>query len=310
MSHGHGSGSDVYQEVNAVSSLASSCVEAIRPFARNPSAIRRIRNSTQPVANPPDNKGESQVRLIKMLGLAVVAAIASMAVVGIGTASAGVHESIGFCLQNEGLLCAPANLIDPPEGGLLLILAHAELAELKNNAFFSTPEKCKSDTGISVKGKTALHPEWGTMHNPILGEVVELTFTECSGPCKKAEAQGLPWKGKLQMSSPTGTWDLVSEEGGALLSECTFGTSCKYGVPTGGTVTLKGEDTLSGAVTKAEGVELKYQGGSGEGVCGSKGTWTASYAARPIHLKNSSGGDIGLHEHWWYTLLGNVNTLE
>jgi hypothetical protein len=237
------------------------------------------------------------MRLIKTLGAAAIAAMAMMAIVGAGTASAAPHELIGFCKQNEGLLCSAANIINPPTGGSLLILAHSELAELKNSGFFSTPEKCKSDTGVSVKE---------TDKKVIPGEVKELTFTECAGPCKKAESKGLPWKGELKMSSVTGTWDLFTKEGGALLTECTFGTKCEYGTdPVNGT-TLNGSNTASGAVIKATNVTLKYKSGSGEFVCGSTGTWNAEYKATSIHLKNSSGADVGLHEPWWFTLLGEV----
>ena len=237
------------------------------------------------------------MRLIKTLGFAAVAAMA-LAIVGASTASALPHELNGFCKANEPLLCSAANRIDPPTGGLLLILAHSELAELKNSGFFSTPEKCKSDTGISVKE---------TDKKVIPGEIKELTFTECSGPCKKAEAKGLPWKGELSMATTLGeTWKLFTKEGGALLSECTFGTTCEYGTdPVNGT-TLTGSDTASGAVIKATNVTLKYKSGSGEFVCGQTGTWNAEYKATSIHLRSSTGADLGLHSPWWFTLLGEA----
>jgi hypothetical protein len=237
------------------------------------------------------------MRLVKALGHGAVAGMAMMALAA-GTASAGVHESIGFCLQNEGLLCNPTNLVDPPAGGSLLVLAHSERGELKNSGVFSTVENCKSDAGVSVKE---------TMNNPILGEVKELTFSECSGWCKKAESKGLPWKGELKMSSAEGTWNLFTREGGALLSECTFGTKCEYGSdPLSGT-TLTGSNTASGAVLNATNVTLKYKSGSGEFVCGPTGTWNAEYRATSIHLKDGIDHDLGLHAPWWFTLLGSVD---
>jgi hypothetical protein len=237
------------------------------------------------------------MRLIKALGLAAVAAMAMMAI-GASTASAAPHELIGFCKANEPNLCSAPNRIDPAAGGLLLILAHSDLAELKNSGFFSTPEKCKSDTGISVKE---------TDKKLIAGTITELTFSECAGPCKKAEAKGLPWSGSLTMETPLGpTWTLTTKEGAALLSECTFGTKCEYGTdPINGT-TLTGSNTAAGAVVKATNVTLKYKSGSGEFVCGSTGTWNAEYKATNIHLKDSVGADKGLHAPWWFTLLGEV----
>jgi hypothetical protein len=241
------------------------------------------------------------MRSIRMFGLAAVAAIASMAFVGATAAHAeeNPHPYLGFCLQNEGLLCNVTNVINPEPGGWLLVLAHANKAELKNTGFFKTPEVCESDTGVKVSSGLMEEKE------KLKGEITELTFSNCSGPCTTATAVGLPWKnGELKMESATSDLKLISTEGGALLSGCTFGTKCEYGVPTGGNVTLLGENTLSGGVLRAEGVTLKYKSGSGEFVCGPTGTWTAEYVAKNIHLKNSKNEDKGLHAPWWFTLLG------
>jgi hypothetical protein len=270
----------------ALITVCSTCIEWIEVSYK----------STLPTGGSRGNGKESSMRLIKALGLAT-AAMAMMAIAGSGVASAAPHELNGFCLKNEPILCAAANRIDPPAGGLLLILAHSDLAELKNSGFFSTPEKCKSDVGISVKE---------TDKKVIPGEIKELTFSECTGPCKKAESKGLPWKGELSMETPLGeTWKLFTKEGGALLTECTFGTKCEYGTSAAGT-TLTGSDTASGAVVKATNVSLTYKSGSGEFVCGPTGTWNAEYKATQIHLRNSSGADVGLHEPWWFTLLGEA----
>jgi hypothetical protein len=101
------------------------------------------------------------------------------------------------------------------------------------------------------------------------------------------------------MSSPTGTWHLFTKEGGALLSGCPGGVKCEYGAPAGG-VTLKGSNEAGGANVKAAGVTLAYKSGSGEGLCGSTGTWTAEYKAGALELVNSSGGTVGTHTSWWF----------
>ncbi len=239
------------------------------------------------------------MKLLKMLGLSMVAACALMAFVGAGTASAGIHESIGFCSANEPLLCATANLYSVPAGGSLRLLAEAKNATLSNNAFFKTAETC----GVS---KTAVLVS-EVMNNPIPGKITELTFTGCTGPCTTATAQGLPWKGNLSMSEVGGTkYSLLAEEGKVLLSGCTFGTQCEYGVPAGG-LTLVGENTAEGGVVKANGVAVTYKGGSGEFVCGSTGTWTASYAATETDLLDGSGNVTAKHGKWWFTLLGTTN---
>ncbi len=219
------------------------------------------------------------MKFIKMLGLAMVAACAVTAFVGASTASAVPHSEIGFCKANEGLLCAAGNLL-----GAGTLKAHSAKAELKNNAFFSTAETCESDVTLTAAAVDK---------NPIKGTVTALTFTNCTGPCTTAKATNLPWEGELKMATVGGTtYELFTKKGGALLSGCTFGTTCEYGVPAAGT-TLTGENSAEGGVFKAAGVSLDYKSGSGSFVCGSTGTWTATYTASPA-------------KSWYLTLLGTV----
>ncbi len=229
------------------------------------------------------------MRFVKILGAALVAVMASMALIGAATASAAHVQ--GLCLKNQQL-CEAQWVIDPPaNGGWLQLLAHAGAAELSNNAFFKSAEKCESNVGVKVSE---------TMKTTLKGEVTELTFFNCSGPCTTAESKGLPWtNGEVTMASEANTeYSLMSKEGGAQLSGCTFGTKCEYSVPAGGSVLLKGSPGASGEIYKAEGVTLKYKSGSGEFLCGSTGTWTAEYVATELHLKSSSNVDLGLHQYW------------
>lgn len=222
-------------------------------------------------------KGD-KVKTIKMLGLAVVAVGAMSAFLGAGTASA--HHLIGFCKANEPLLCEAGNLL-----GASTLKAHSGKAELKNNAFFSSPEVCESDVSVTASAVDA---------NPIKGTIPKggLTFTNCSGPCTSATPTNLPWEGELSMSVEGGTgYTLSTKKGGAVLTGCTFGTTCEYGVPSGGSVSLTGENSTEGGVFKANAVSLEYKSGSGSFVCGSTGTWTATYSASPA-------------KSWWLTLLG------
>jgi hypothetical protein len=216
-----------------------------------------------------------------MLGLAMVASIAAMAFSA--SSAMAVEEHVqGFCKVKEAL-CKKENALTA--SSVTKVLAHSNLAELKNNSFFSTPEKCKSDTTVGVED----------MKNPMPGKVEVLTFTECSGPCKKAEAKGLPWSGEVVMTELTvDMLTQVAKEGKALLSECTFGTKCEYGVPTGGSVELLGEGNL----VKAEAEPLEYKSGSGEGICGSVGTWTATYEIQTCDL-----ADGNKHTPCYLTLL-------
>jgi hypothetical protein len=61
----------------------------------------------KPGGNQVAGEGEFKVRLIKMFGLATVAAVAAMAFVGATSASAG---STAICTAHTGLLCAAQNV--------------------------------------------------------------------------------------------------------------------------------------------------------------------------------------------------------
>jgi len=217
------------------------------------------------------------LRLLKILGPALIAAIAAMAFVGASSASAA--HTIGFCLANEAL-CSKANGIE----GKVTVLAHSPKAVLKNNGFFSTPEECLSTTTVEAE----------SMKSPMPGSVTALAFTSCSGPCSKAESKGLPWTGEVTMESlEGGDYKQTTKEGKALLSGCTFGAQCEYGVPAGGSVSLLGE----GMTVKAVNVKLQYKGGSGEFVCGSEGTWNAEYLITACHAAGTT------HEPCYLSLL-------
>jgi hypothetical protein len=221
-----------------------------------------------------------------MLGLATAAPIAVMAFIGVSSAMA-VADNMGFCAE-KAILCPEGKRL---MGGVVKVLAHSNLNELKNNSFFSTAEKCTSDN--TIEGLTVGEKLDGK--NPMKGRVSALTFTECSGPCKKVEAKGLPWGGEVTMTSEMeDMYTQTAKEGQALLSECTFGTKCEYGVPAAEPVTLLGEGNL----IKAEAEKLEYKSGSGEGVCGSIGTWTATLEIRKCHL-----ADGGVDEKCYFTLL-------
>lgn len=227
------------------------------------------------------------MRLIKMVSLVGTAAIAAMALLGAASAQAAPHELIGFCGANEPVLCAA-----PLTGPGTKFLASSPKAVLSNNAFFSTPEECTSKVAVEVKAVDLKELE---------GKIIEAAFENCKGPCTTATATALPWKGKLKMTETLGTkYILTAEEGGASLTGCTFGTKCVYSVPAGG-ITLQAEDTASGTKIVAAGVSLKYKEGSGEFVCGSNGTWTATYESKEADLSNGTK-----HPNWWLTLLGTA----
>jgi hypothetical protein len=243
--------------------------------------------------------------LIKIFCLAVATIVTvTMAFLSAGTAKAGIHESIGFCLKNETLLCAPANLVALPAGGGLVLSAEAKNAEFTNAGTFASPEKCTSKTGLETKE---------VMNNPIAGKVVELAFTECKGPCKNVVSMNLSWPVELKMTIVSGTEDnLIIKEAKAsvLFSNCTFGVSCEFGIQMGKSITLTGVDNAEGAIFKASSVPLPWIAMGSEFLCGNTVTWTAEYKATGVDLKNAAGEIVTKHGKWWLTLLGEKNVKE
>jgi hypothetical protein len=123
------------------------------------------------------------VRLIKMLGLAGVAALAAMAFIGAGTASAD-----------------SACLIDPPGGAFGECPAGAiwngPIIGLSQEAVFkvhNTETKCKSQFLADYNGNEGPHVG-------VLYLVLSLTFTECVGACQTAFAENLPYLLLVAMS--------------------------------------------------------------------------------------------------------------
>lgn len=217
------------------------------------------------------------MRLHTTIALTTVAAIFSLIFVSAPAARAEEHV-IGLCDLHD-VLCPEGHGLD----GAVKALAHSPSVELKNNGFFSTTEICESDTTVQSEGSKS----------PRTGKVTALTFTNCEGPCSTAEAKNLPWNSEVTMAElEADMYTQTTEEGSARFSTCTFGVSCEYGVPAEGSVNLLGE----GNTLKANEIQLEYKGGSGEGLCGSVGTWTATYTINTCHLED-------LEEHSCYLTL-------
>ncbi|HXR30552.1 MAG TPA: hypothetical protein VN752_05385 [Solirubrobacterales bacterium] len=117
-----------------------------------------------------------KLRLIKMLGLAGATALAAMAFVGAGTASAD-----------------SACLVDPPGGAHGMCpggaIWNGPIIGLSQQALFKlhgTLTTCKSEFLADYNGN--LGPHVGVLYL-----VLKLIFTECVGPCEKAFAENLPY---------------------------------------------------------------------------------------------------------------------
>jgi hypothetical protein len=231
------------------------------------------------------------MRLIKMLGLAAFSALAAMAFLGAGTASAVVHSQYGLCKAEKLVLCTAANLIPVGSGTLLGTATNPTLEG-------TLTETCEKGT---VKGKiTGVLDEVGQLKGEIPKESV--TFTGCK-PCTVVTVENLPYAAELKMLTNGGellTWPwelIVKGKIKATLDKCIFGAgSCIFEA-----AEIKGSITHTATGSTATILEpLTWVGGSlGEGFCGKTGLWNAKYALK--WLLTAGGEDLVFP-----TLLGEV----
>ncbi len=154
------------------------------------------------------------MRYAKILGLAAIAALASMAFIGAGSASADslCRENVG----HAGTCPAPLVVNELIEAESI---GKAELLSSIGNV------KCSSQ-GLGKIVATG-------NHQPVLGLLETLTFTACEGACSKAKAHSAPFHLEVQASTltpyaqPHPSSTLLP---GGLLENCTFGINCLYEV--------------------------------------------------------------------------------
>lgn len=229
------------------------------------------------------------MKSMKIFALIAVAALAAAAFATASAVASPEDPAVGLCKVNPGeKLCPEASRFLVPTGGSL-----GTLVEAKNPVLEGTlTEKCEksnSEFKTSEQDKEVLN-----------GQVTKLTFTGNCTPCTTVTALGLPYTATL---AGNGTDYVQTSSGGASLTNCTFGLSCKF---EGKNVTLLGVNTAEGAEFKAEKEELAQTGGS-TFFCGSTGKWSANYKVTAVDLYNSKGELTTEHKGTAYlTLLPKV----
>jgi hypothetical protein len=169
------------------------------------------------------------VKLIKMFGLAMVAAVAAMAFIGAGTASA-----TAVC-KNETHPCTEPYAV----GTVIKAVAGSEQkVSLKDKSIFgTTEEKCES----TVEGKITKNPGETVKggQKQAEGMIEKVTFTNCQPECTATAVQlkwrvhinyttgqdGTMWIGPETRAKEDGTWNNAP---GALLEPCTKGSGCTF----------------------------------------------------------------------------------
>jgi hypothetical protein len=121
----------------------------------------------------------AQMRLVKMLGLAVLAGLTAMASIGAGAASADVA-----CKENVGHLnTCPADKIVIENHS---IKGKSEATPVK----FLNLEKTQVECGSEILGQVKANQG---AHKGLLVLITKWEFTNCKGLCKKAKGHSLPF---------------------------------------------------------------------------------------------------------------------
>jgi hypothetical protein len=204
------------------------------------------------------NQGEIMKKHVKVLGLAVVAALALTAFVGTSGAAAKAHVC---STSGTGAACAGSH------------------------GFEYTTEALSASTGAGVATLTSGFARvecpstmTGSITHGGSGTITMLNFAVASckstlGACTVAKATGLPWAATaVTGTAPNGTMEVSSTVGGEFTCG---GVNCQYTAPSAGT---KGEITIKGgepAVVTASKVPMSKSGGSA--FCSATSEWDGVY---------------------------------
>jgi hypothetical protein len=185
------------------------------------------------------------MRLIKMFGLAAIAAVAAMAFVGASSASA--NGSTALCKVNQ-LVCPAASIFT----------GHVEA--------LSTQVVIKGPLNVTCTHSIILGEALG-LAKPLIIHVTELDFLNCNCPVTVSDSTGLLEALKTASNLATST-----AEGFVIEMNCS-GVNCKYG-GFAQAVHVVGGNPLT---IKAVEIEPKLLSGSSFFCFGAPGFWTAEY---------------------------------
>jgi hypothetical protein len=204
------------------------------------------------------------MRLTKMLGLAMVAAVAAMAFIGVGSASATL------CKINEPG-CSAANQYPVPT----TVLVSSPAVKLVANITVL----CKSHA-------TLVHE--GLVSGKLKGKFTKLEWTGCTG-CTEATTTSL---GKFTDEAVGGgNGKLFPEEVTVLLKGCPFGAECTAKSITGTTFLGLTGGTVNGTANGTAKTTVKVEGG---GLCSFSGTGTwETEAGSPYAVLEVNGSKTG-----------------
>jgi hypothetical protein len=209
------------------------------------------------------------MKLIKMLGLAMVAAIAAMAFVGASSASAGAIT----CVLAAG---EPANLCPAGYKSYTGPITGLGLGQDTFTSSFVTVKCNGSMSGeISTQGSKTTNAK---------GTIKSVTWTSCTNNigCSNttAKASNLSWGVEALVGSMH-----ISNVLGSFSMECAFlgKVTCIYSASTVLPTLENHSATMEHAMITASKLPLLREAGS-SGSCSENGTWSALYDLDPLGL--------------------------
>lgn len=234
------------------------------------------------------------MRLTKVLGLAVVAAFAAMAFIGVGSASAAKKDSVVICdqLVPVGQLCPEGHLW--PKGSIILGLAEGGFfkgGSLKVECTDSVVEaKTTAEAGLALPFEI-IKLEFGKLPVPTLGE----SCTGCTGGIHTAP----PYSGEIEVEAPEDKFYFKSAGSATLLNCLGLGITCVYGtgaIPVLAPISHDGKHPLHEGTNLAQVkiVEkaLTRQAGSSP-FCPAEGLWTVSFVIVLVHSPDGKKSGLG-----------------
>ncbi len=188
------------------------------------------------------------MRLIKMAGLAALAALAAMAFVGAGSASAD-----WLCEENvtdEGT-CPIGQRV--AEGAKILGLT----TEAKPAVLLDESGGAAMTCHSTALGLFLGHEETAAEHDPVLGLIKTLSFSNCTGLCTTATEINMPAL-LLAQASSLDAWIEPHGNGlpGAILNNCTLGlvSNCHYNLESDkALLRIEGDNLIANGVPLVKG---------------------------------------------------------
>ncbi len=228
------------------------------------------------------------MRLAKMLGLATIAAVAAVAFIGIGSATA-VHLVV-VCLEDPAGLCPKGKLKEAGLGLPILGKLEALPTEKVHTVLLGALNVlCENST---IGGRI-------TKSSPLHGIITELTISSCT-PCSRVAALNLPYLVKFHHDL-TGEhlWLMLVEQDSETkpilveVENCLTGNICNYKAEK---VHLDVKNTAGGLplVLSLENV-FTYESGP-KLFCGTEGKWDANYLVEILHGDIKETGWLALDE--------------